>query len=303
MAVGLQTSIWSNRFKTLYLISLLPIITFGAIFLGFYFSYGKLDNFVLSEIFNSSLLSLPIIAIWFFIAVLFQKQIIFSFSGAKPITRQENPEIYNLVENLCISRGLSVPKIGILEDDSMNAFATGWNPKSSWIVFSRGLLNKLEKSEIEAVAGHELTHIINGDIKIMVISTVFIGIVGTIGEILIRTGGNSDEKGKNPLFIVGIILYIVSLIILPLVNLAVSRKREFLADAGSVELTKDRESMIKALQKISGDPTIESIEKQSVAQMCIENPFKKQNGFMTFFGNLFSTHPSIESRIEILRTY
>lgn len=303
MAVWLQTSIWSNRFKTLYLISLLPIITFWAIFLWFYFSYGKLDTFVLNEIFNSSLFSLPIIAIWFFIAVLFQKQIIFSFSGAKAITRQENPEIYNIVENLCISRWLLIPKIWILEDDSMNAFATGWNPKNSWIVFSRGLLNKLEKSEIEAVAGHELTHIINWDIKIMVISTVFIGIVWTVWEILIRTWWSSDEKGKNPLFIVWIILYIVSLIILPLVNLAVSRKREFLADAWSVELTKDRESMIKALQKISGDPTIESIEKQSVAQMCIENPFKKQNWFMTFFWNLFSTHPSIESRIEILRTY
>jgi heat shock protein HtpX len=186
----------------------------------------------------------------------------------------------------------------------MNAFATGWNPKSSWIVFSRWLLNKLEKSEIEAVAGHELSHIMNWDIKIMVISTVFIGIIGTIWEILIRTWrSNSDSNWKNPLPIIGVILYLVSLIILPLVNLAISRKREFLADAWSVELTKDREAMIRALQKISWDPTIESIEKQSVAQMCIENPFKKKNWFMTFFGNLFSTHPSIESRIEVLRTY
>lgn len=303
MAVWLQTSIWSNRFKTLYLISLLPLIVFVSILLGFYFSYGKLDTAVLNEVFSSSIISLPIIAIWLFIAILFQKQIIFSFSWASPITRQEYPEIYNLVENLCISRWLPTPKIGILDDDSMNAFATGWNPKSSWIVFSKWLLNKLDKSEIEAVAGHELTHIINWDIKIMVISTVFVGIVWTVWEILIRTWWKSDEKWKNPLFIVWIILYIGSIIILPLVNLAISRKREFLADAWSVELTKDREAMIRALQKISGDPTIESIEKQSVAQMCIENPFKKKNWFMTFFWNLFSTHPSIESRIEVLRTY
>lgn len=289
----------------MYLISLMPLIVFWSIFLWYYINYQTLDGVVLNEIFSSILLSLPIIIIWFFIAVFFQKQIIFSFSWAKEITRIENPEIYNIVENLCISRWLPVPKIWILEDDSMNAFATWWNKKSSWIVFSRWLLNKLNKQEIEAVAGHELTHIINWDIKIMVLSTVFIWIIWTIWEILLRTrSSNRDSKWWNPLFIIWIILYLVSLIILPLINLAISRKREFLADAWSVELTKDKFAMISALQKISTDSTIESIKKVWVAQMCIEDPFLKWAKWMSnFFWNFFSTHPTIESRIEALNNY
>lgn len=305
--IWLQTSIWSNRLKTLYLISLMPIIVFSSIILWYYFTYGSLSESVINDIINASLFSLPIITLWFFIAVFFQKQIIFSFSGAHEITRKENSEIYNIVENLCISRGLSTPKIWILEDSSMNAFATWWWQKSAWIVFSRWLLEKLEKNEIEAVAAHELTHIINEDIKIMVLSTVFIWIIGTIWEILLRTAKSSSRGSKkwwNPLPIIGLILYLVSIIILPLINLAISRKREFLADAGAVELTKDKYAMIQALEKISTDATIESIKKVSVAQMCIEDPFmKKTHGITNFFGNLFSTHPSIESRIEALKNY
>lgn len=306
--VWLQTSIWSNRLKTLYLISLMPIIVFLSIVLWYYLSYWNLSESVINEIISSSLFSLPIIFIWFFIAIFFQKKIIFSFAGAKEITRKENPEIYNIVENLCISRWLPTPKIWILEDDSMNAFATWWGQKNARIVFSRWLLHKLEKNEIEAVAAHELTHIINEDIKIMVVATVFIWIIGTIWEILLRTAKSSSKSSNskwwNPLPIIGLILYLVSIIILPLINLAISRKREFLADAGAVELTKDKYAMIQALEKISTDASIESIKKVSVAQMCIEDPFMKKTHWITnFFGNLFSTHPSIESRIQALKNY
>lgn len=312
MIAWLQTSIWSNRLKSLYLIALMPFLVLVWIFLWFFFTYWRIDEIVLNEIFTSSLISLPILTIWFFIAVLFQRQIIFKFSWAKPITRKENPEIYNIVENLCISRWLPIPKIWILEDDSMNAFATGWNPKNSWVVFSRWLINRLDKSEIEAVAAHELTHVINWDIKIMVLSTVFVWIIWTLWEILIRisawnnswSSSNKNNKWWNPLLIIWIILYILWIIVLPLINLAISRKREFLADAWSVELTKDKLSMINALKKISGDSTIESIKKASVAQMCIENPFsKKAKWFSNFFWSFFSTHPSIESRISVLEKY
>lgn len=306
--IWLQTSIWENRLKTLYLISLMPIIAFLSIVLWYYFTYGNFNESVINSILNSSFFSLPIIFIWLFIAIYFQKQIIFSFSGAKEISRKELPEIYNLVENLCISRWLPTPKIWILEDDSMNAFATWWGQKNARIVFSRGLLNKLEKNEIEAVAAHELTHIINEDIKIMVVATVFIWIIGTIWEILLRTAKSSSKSSNskwwNPLPVIWLILYLVSIIILPLINLAISRKREFLADAWAVELTKDKYAMIQALEKISTDSTIESIKKVSVAQMCIEDPFMKKAKWVTdFFGNLFSTHPSIESRIQALKNY
>lgn len=306
--IWLQTSIWSNRLKTLYLISLMPIIAFLSIVLWYYITYGNFNESVINSILNSSFLSLPIIFIWLFIAIYFQKQIIFRFAGAHEITRKENPEIYNIVENLCISRWLPIPKIWILEDDSMNAFATWWGQKNARIVFSRWLLNKLEKNEIEAVAAHELTHIINEDVKIMVISTIFIWIIWTIWEILIRTAKSSSRSSRskwwNPLPIIWLILYLVSLIILPLINLAISRKREFLADAGAIELTKDKFAMIQALEKISTDATIESIKKVSIAQMCIEDPFMKKAKWVThFFGNLFSTHPSIEARIQALKNY
>lgn len=125
--------------------------------------------------------------LWLIIGVFFQKQIIFAFTGAKILERNENKEVYNIVENLCISRGIPVPKIGIIEDESMNAFATGWTPKNSYVVFSRGILKRLNKEEIEAVAGHELTHILNGDVRTMVIINVFIGMIGTIGYILMRS--------------------------------------------------------------------------------------------------------------------
>lgn len=185
----------------------------------------------------------------------------------------------------------------------MNAFATGRGQNNAWIVFSRGILHKLDKKEIEAVAGHELTHIINKDVLLMVCVVVFIGIFTTLGQILIRIRvGNSKESGKAQLavFLIGLGLMILGYLLFPFIRLAISRKREFLADAGSVELTKDREAMISALSKIDTDARIESIEKDTVAAMCIDNPFEKKTT-KSRRQNLRSTHPSIERRIEALR--
>ncbi|MCF7834802.1 M48 family metallopeptidase [Candidatus Gracilibacteria bacterium] len=233
------------------------------------------------------------------ISFFFYRKIIFKFSGARELTRKENPEIYNIVENLCISRGLPNPKIGIIDDDSLNAFATGRNTKSAWIVFSRGLINKLEKSEIEAVAAHELSHIINKDSLLMIVIIVFVGVIGTLGQILIRIRSRNSEGKGNILPLIGLIFIILGYLIYPFIQLAISRKREYLADAGSVELTKDKYSMISALQKISQDPVIESIEKDTVAAMCIQTPFSAKSKFKT----LLSTHPSIEDRIKALQSY
>lgn len=309
--IWLQTSIWSNRFKTFYLIILLPIVVFLGIFLWFFIIHTKTGNaqiwdLVLSDTLNVFLYTLPFLLLWLVVWILLQKTLIFAFSWAKEITRTENPEIYNIVENLAISRWLPNPKVWILEDDSLNAFATWWSKKSSWIVFSRWLLNKLDKKEIEAVAAHEMTHIINEDVKMLVIITVFIWIIWTIWEILIRTwwgrSSSSDKKWWNPLPLFGLILYLISLIILPLISLAISRKREYLADAWSVELTWDRDSMINALQKISVDSRIESIQKTSIAAMCIADPFAKI-WFMATIKSFFSTHPSIDDRISTLKNY
>ena len=285
----------------------MPLVVFLWLVISFWVISWCLSSEVFEISFEYFLVSLPIIIVWLFIWILFQRQIVFSFSGAKPITRKQNPEIYNIVENLAISRWLKIPKIWIIEDNSMNAFATWWSKDNSWIVFSRWILNRLDKKEIEAVAAHELTHIINEDVKMMVIITVFIWIIWTIWEILIRTAKHSsrsrNSKWWNPLPIIWIVLYLISILILPLINLAISRKREYLADAGSVELTSDKNAMISALKKISSDSRIETIEKDSVAAMCIASPFKKKDWVFTKIKNLFSTHPTIESRIEFLEKY
>jgi len=311
MYSGIQDSLWENRMKSLMLLVAFPVLLWWLTILAwtllvmsenalpFAESWQEWLSFAL----DAYMILWPIIIIWAILSFLLHRQIIFSFTGAVPLTRKENPEIYNIVENLCLSRGLFVPRIGIIEDDSLNAFATGWNSKNAWVVFSRGLINKLNKSEIEAVAAHELTHLINKDSLLMVVIVVFVGVIGMLWQILVRTSGASrDSKKWNPLIVVWIVMMIVGYLIYPLIQLAISRKREFLADAGSVSLTKDKFAMISALEKISQDSRIESIDKANVAAMCIVQPLAV-DGKRWFFKNLFSTHPSIESRIEALRSY
>lgn len=293
----LQTQIWHNRFKSLYLLILMPTLVFLWILISFFITYGRLDNYIMNQVYLSMSIAIPIVLIWLFIAILFQRHIIFKFSWAKPITRKENPEIYNIVENLCISRWLPMPKVGIIEDSWLNAFATGWNPNNSWIVFTRWILEVLDKNEIEAVIWHELSHIINWDIKVMVLANVFVGIIWTIWSILMRSGYSSkwDSKNKNILPLIWLVLYILSIVILPLINLAISRSREYLADRWSVELTKDKYAMISALQKISGNSYVDSMTG-SISKMWIANPLKK-------IQKLFSTHPWIEDRIKALENF
>ena len=305
--LGLQTAKRHNNLRIIYLTLLMPFIVFLCILIYFLIVEAETTFqgiFTLS--YMTVIYSLPVIWLWLFIAVYFQKQIIFKYTGSSELERKDNPELYNIVENLCISRGLPMPRIWIINDGSMNAFATGWSPKSSYVVFSKWLIEKLDKNEIEAVAWHELTHIINGDVRTMVIFNVFIGIIWTVWYVLMRTGWwrSSSSKWKNPLPLLGLFLYIASIIFLPFINFAISRKKEFLADAGSVELTKDRDAMISALKKISGDSTIEEIQTRnsSVASMFIYDP-KKKSKFSSKLKGLFSTHPSLEERIEMLQKY
>lgn len=300
--IWLESSIRQNRFRLTYLISLMPLIILLIILIYSFIIYETKEQ-VFDSFVSINIYIVPILIIWLFIWVHFQKNIIFWFTWAKEVTRKEEPNIYNIVENLCISRWLVTPKIWIIEDSSLNAFATWWSPKKSWIVFSRWLIEQLDEKEIQAVAWHELTHIINGDVKNMVIINVFIWAIWTIWYILMRSWWK-NSKWKNPLPILGILLYLASILLLPLINLAISRKKEFLADAWSVDLTKDNLSMISALQKISKNPIIWNISDnwRSVSSMFISNPRKESKIFSNFRG-LFSTHPSIESRIEALKLY
>jgi heat shock protein HtpX len=255
--------------------------------------------------FVSMLCVIPAILVWFLIAFAFNKQIINAMTKSKGLERKDNPKIYNIVENLCISRGLPVPTIQIIEDDSLNAFASGLSPKDSAITFSRGILNKLSDQEIEAVAAHELTHIINRDVRLMIVSIIFVGIIQTIADLIVRVNirsNNNKDSGNLFLIILAIkiVAFILGFFISVIVQLTISRKREFLADAGSVELTKTSEYLISALTKISQDSQIEAVENRSVAQMFFDNPLSKKEK-LNFIDKMFMTHPSIDERIAALR--
>lgn len=253
----------------------------------------------------------PIIIWWWVISFLNYESIIFSFSWAIPISRKDNMEIYNIVENLCIQNGIPTVKIWVLDDESYNAFALWRKPENARIVLSKWIITDLNKEEVEAVVWHELTHILNKDSLLMIIIVVFVWIVATVGEIILRYSFNfkwNDDKDSWKLKLAAILiwvgLFILWYIAYPLIRLALSRRREYLADAWSVELTKNPQALIGALRKISGDPFIESIKKETVAAMCIESPFEKwQNSFTNFFKNMLSTHPSIEDRIKAIESY
>lgn len=305
-------SIGQNKFRSFFLIILFPLFLYLVVAIiltiiwingweWIYFSQAWRS--ALYETNNMFIFLWPLILIRWIISFLFHRQMIFKFTWAKPITRKENPQIYNIVENLCISKWLPTPKIWIIEDNSLNAFATWWNTKSAWIVFSKWLINKLDKKEIEAVAAHELTHIINKDSLMMIIIVVFVWIIWILWQILIRFSWSSrSEKWWNALPLIWLWLLILWYLIYPLIRLALSRKREYLADAWSVSLTKDKYAMISALQKISQNSNIKSIQKDTVAAMCIENPFSKKKRSW-FFRKMLATHPTIEDRIKALQNY
>ena len=252
MPLSLQEGIRSNRIKTYILVFSLPIILAIVIFLICYYDASKTgitNGSAVNEAMDNTVgfltVWVPALLIYLIIAFIYEKKIMFSFSWAKEVTRKEEPEIYNIVENLCITRWIHPPKIWIIEEEWMNAFALWRRSKDSRICFTRWLLNNLDRREIEAVAWHELTHILNKDSLLMLVTILYIWIIGTIWRYLYYRG--SSEK-RNKLWLAFIVIWYL---FYPLIRLAISRKREYLADAGSVILTHDNQAMISALRKIS----------------------------------------------------
>jgi len=246
---------------------------------------------------------------WFTIAWFSHTAMIDKATSSKPLERKENKRIYNLVENLCISAGMQMPKVNIIEDDSLNAFASGINPKTYAVSLSRGIINKLDDRELEAVIAHELTHIRNRDVRLLIISIIFVGIFAFISEMLFRSirFGNISRGGKKgsggAAILIALVLAAVGYLIATLFRFALSRKREFMADAGSAELTRNPLALASALRKISADPTIEAVKRKDVAQMFIENPQAELDKKSFSVNSLFATHPPIKKRIEILEQF
>jgi len=312
-AYGLYSHIQSNKRRSVALLIGLFFLVYVMVFAGALLAEALSSNAPIDYLIHAAVFdfvkALPFATIgafiWIAIAYKFHQKMIDAVTGAQPVTRQEEPRLYNLLENLCISRGITMPTLRIADDDALNAFATGLNQKQYSITVTRGLINALNDQEIEAVLGHELTHIRNGDVRMLVIAVVIAGAISFFGELVFRIffqnvmwgGGrrsSSDGRkgGAGLAVIIAIAIIVVVWILSIVIRFALSRQREYLADAGSVELTKNPDAMISALRKIEGRGEIPGANS-AVMEMCIDNP-------RVGFSNVFDTHPPVEARVEAL---
>jgi heat shock protein HtpX len=229
-------------------------------------------------------------------------------SSAHEVAKEDEPELYRIVENLSIGSGLPMPKVYVIEDSAPNAFATGRDPQHASVTATRGLLNKLDKSELEGVIAHEMSHVGNYDIRVMTITVVLVGVIALLADLFMRwtwfgsgnRGSNRDRGGSAYaiLAIVAIALAILAPIAAQLIQLAVSRQREYLADASGALLCRNPEALARALEKISADPEPLAEANKATAHLYFSNPLRDHDSFLN---NLFSTHPPVEERIRLLR--
>src|SRR3954471_720315 len=329
-AYGLYTHIASNKFRSMLLLAGLFVLIYVMVFAGALIaevivnSDGSVDYYLtaaLRDLIQAVPYATIAAALWIVIAYFFHQSIIDAVTAAEDVPRLQRPRLYNLLENLCISRGIPMPKLKVMDSEALNAFATGLNRSQYAITVTTGLLRALNDREIEAVLGHELTHIRNGDVQLMVIAVIIAGVVGFFGELFFRmftnlswnsTGdsswstssssssssrsSDSDSKGSGGgaiiVVIIAVALIVLAWLLSQVVKLALSRSREILADAGSVELTKNPDAMITALRKIEGRGELPGATS-AVMELCVDNP---REGF----ADLFATHPSVDARVKAL---
>jgi len=308
--IGLNRQIWNNNFKSVVLLILFPAVIFGLVWLFVFFVQP--DPGYRIDYANQSFLRImpwvsAAVLLWFTIAWFSHTKMIESATGSAPLSRKENMRVYNLVENLCIASGMQMPKINIIEDDSLNAFASGINKPTFTVSLSRGIINKLDDAELEAVIAHELTHIRNRDVRLLIVSIVFVGIFAFLTEAIVRSvrfSGGSRGKKDGRVVVVALLLAALGYFLSSIFRFAISRQREYMADSGSALLTKNPLALASALEKISVDPRIEAVKRKDIAQLFIENPQDKKISSASFsFGKMFMTHPPIEKRIAILRQF
>lgn len=288
-----------NRIKTCFYLTIFAGLLLG---IGWFFSYYY-DN---PEI----LVIAAVLSVGFtFFSYWFSDRIILHFSGAKHIAQKRDfPELYRIVENLVIAAGLPMPKIYVIDDPSPNAFATGRDPKHSVVAVTRGLLEILDKSELEGVIAHELSHIGNRDMLVSAVVAVLVSTIGFVSDFFIRMSSwgermRDDRKGRDIMFLVGFIGLVLAPIAAMLIQLAISRKREFLADANAVLITRYPDGLIRALEKISRSQYMLRYAHQTTAHLYFASPFKSDSeGDRTpWFVRIFSTHPPISERIKVLK--
>lgn len=288
-----------NTFKTWLIMFFFSIFMVAVVYIiARGFGYGQIGGLGITGF------ALILAGLMNFASYYWSDKIVLGISGAKLIGKQDNPEIYRLVENLCIAAGLPLPKVYILEDSAPNAFATGRDPKHAAICFTTGILSKLNKQELEGVTAHELSHVGNRDTLLMSVVSVLVGTIALLSDFFMRSmwygGRDRDNKGSTIFVILAIVAAILAPIIATLIQLAVSRRRELLADASGVLLTRYPEGLINALQKISGDQEPLEAANKGTAHLYIVNPFKGKEA-ASWLAGLFNTHPPIEVRVKALR--
>ena len=309
-AVGLKTHIWANNTRSILLLAgfpvLLVVILYGLqlVLMGFGVipnSGGTLgDDMTLA----GSMLgwtvptALIVAAIWFAISYFGSQAMIDAMTGAKKVERRDEPELYNLLENLSISRGLRTPTLRIIERPELNAYASGLHEGRYSVTVTRGLMGALDRDEMEAVLAHELTHVINKDVRTMVIASIFAGIISVMAELVFRglffsRGGRGNNKNAGPLILIGLAIAVIGFVLAAVIRMMLSRTREYVADAGAAELTKNPDAMISALRKVSGQSKLEAPDE--LRGMFLDNQEKSAG-----FAGLFATHPPIEKRIDAL---
>ncbi|GLK53972.1 MAG: protease [Oceanicaulis sp.] len=320
-ATGLRSHIWNNNLKSVLLLAGFPVLL---ILLGLavtWLTVGLADPSAGSyagkgarpDLIGAELARLPSIAawslglagIWFVIAWFFHQSIINAATGARRVSRKEETRVWNLLENLCISRGLTMPHLAVIETPALNAYASGLREGQYTVTVTRGLVDRLDDAELEAVLAHELSHIRHKDVRLLVIAIIFVGIISFVAEIVfrrifwfgLRSGGDRRSGGRSGglVIVAALAILAIAYLLAIVIRFSLSRRREYMADAGAVELTRNPDAMIAALNKISGHAEIETAPDE-VREMFIENP---KTGFM----GLFATHPPIPKRIEMLVTY
>jgi heat shock protein HtpX len=311
-AYGLYSHIQSNRRRSIALLIGLFFLVYVLVYAGALAAAAlsidadldTLMQIAFADLIKAAPFATLATALWIVIAYYFHQDMIDALTGGREIERADNPRLYNILENLCISRGIPTPKLKVMDSAALNAFATGMNAKQYSITVTTGLLEALDDDEIESVLGHELTHVRNGDVRMMVIAVIIAGVVSFFAELVFRLwfynglgfGGDRSDARRGgsaaPAILIAIALLVVAYALSFIIRLALSRSREFLADAGSVELTKNPDAMISALRKIEGRGELPGATS-AVMEMCVDNP---RQGF----GELFDTHPSVDSRVAAL---
>ena len=310
-AVGLQTHIWANNTRSILLLVAFPILMVGILYgaqlilMGFGFlpgtGRGLGDDMALAASWLGWTVPMAGVAaaIWFAVAYFGSQTMVDLMTGARKVERRTEPDLYNLLENLAISRGLRTPTLRIIENDSLNAFATGLHEGQYSITVTRGLMAALTRDELEAVLAHELTHVINKDVRTMVIASIFAGIISVIAELVFRGlfysrgGGKRDNKNAMPLILIGLAFAAIGFALAIVIRMMLSRTREFVADAGAVELTKNPDAMISALRKVEGRSSLKGPDE--VQQLFLDN---QPDG--VGLEGLFASHPPIQKRIDAL---